>query len=173
MKHAPHITLVAAVSIDGKIARDAKHFPDWTSPEDKKHLHDIEDRSDVMIVGRTTFETARKPLSKRNCIVFTRSVEKAEKKNSLCTFLNPGAVDMIAFCEEHGYTKICLLGGAQTYNYFLERDLIDEIYLTIEPVILGEGLNLFSQAQEPAKQFTLVSTEKLNSTGTILLHYKK
>ena len=30
------ITMLMAVTADGKIARNSSHFPDWTSKEDKK-----------------------------------------------------------------------------------------------------------------------------------------
>jgi dihydrofolate reductase len=76
------------------------------------------------------------------------------------------------FITEHNYKKVCLLGGTQIYSYFLERNLIDEISLTIEPLVFGEGLPLFSCAIEPHR-FALVSTKKLNNKGSLVLHYKR
>jgi dihydrofolate reductase len=41
------------------------------------------------------------------------------------------------------YRNIWLVGGAMLCQRFLELDLVDEIRLTIAPVLLGEGLRLF------------------------------
>lgn len=41
------------------------------------------------------------------------------------------------------YRNIWLVGGAMLCQRFLELGLVDEIKLTIEPVLLGEGLRLF------------------------------
>jgi dihydrofolate reductase len=42
------------------------------------------------------------------------------------------------------YRNIWLVGGAMLCQRFLELGLVDEIRLTIAPVLLGEGLRLFS-----------------------------
>src|SRR2546423_1607198 len=42
------------------------------------------------------------------------------------------------------YSDIWLVGGAISGQSFLRLDLVDEIRLTIAPVLLGGGLRLFS-----------------------------
>ncbi len=42
------------------------------------------------------------------------------------------------------YRNIWLVGGAMLSQRFLELGLVDEIRLTIAPVLLGEGLRLFN-----------------------------
>ena len=42
------------------------------------------------------------------------------------------------------YRNIWLVGGATLCRRFLELDLVDEIRLTIAPVLLGDGLRLFN-----------------------------
>ena len=44
------------------------------------------------------------------------------------------------------YRNIWLVGGAMLCQRFLELGLVDEIRLTIAPVLLGEGLRLFGGA---------------------------
>jgi dihydrofolate reductase len=46
------------------------------------------------------------------------------------------------------YRNIWLVGGAMLCQRFLELDLVDEIKLTIAPVLLGEGLRLFGSLTE-------------------------
>ncbi len=160
---------IAAVTIDGKIALDAGHFSDWTSPEDKEFLHKMLDESDVVVVGNNTYKTAIEPLSKRNCIVFTASVRTSEHKSDILTYCNPASSDCIPLMEK--YKKVAVLGGTQTYTYFLENDLLDELYLTIEPLVFGRGLNLFESEKNIEAHFRLESTKRLNGKGSLLLHY--
>lgn len=169
----PIISAIAAVTIDGKIALGPKHNSSWTSKEDKDFLHAILDKSDVVIVGNNTYKAAKKPLSKRNCLVLTSKVAGAIQKNNNLLFCNPNKINIAELITHLGYKKVALLGGAQTYTYFLSQGLIDNIYLTIEPLVFATGINLFSGKKSYLKKFKLVSVKKLNKKGSILLHYKR
>lgn len=160
---------IAAVTLDGKIALDAGHFSDWTSPEDKTFMRSLLDKSDVIVVGNNTYKTAEKQLSKRNCIVFTTSVETAEHRGDNLTYCNPASSDCIASMQK--YQMVAVLGGTKTYTWFLENDLLDEIYLTIEPLVFGRGLNLFESKKNINAHFRLESTKQLNEKGSTLLYY--
>jgi dihydrofolate reductase len=46
------------------------------------------------------------------------------------------------------YRNIWLVGGAMLSQRFLELALVDEIKLTIAPVLLGEGLRLFGDSRQ-------------------------
>ena len=46
------------------------------------------------------------------------------------------------------YRNIWLVGGAMLCQRFLELGLVDEIKLTVAPVLLGEGLRLFGDSSE-------------------------
>lgn len=162
---------IAAVTIDGKIALHSGHLSDWTSPEDKDFLHDMLDKSDVVVVGNNTYKTAQGPLSKRNCIVFTASVRTSEHKGDLLTYCNPVSSDCVPLIQK--YETVAVLGGTKTYTWFLENELLDELYITIEPVVFGRGLNLFESTKDVLAKFRLESTKKLNEKGTLLLHYAK
>jgi len=49
------------------------------------------------------------------------------------------------------YRNIWLVGGAMLCQSFLELGLVDEIKLTIAPVLLGEGLRLFGGSPTEAR----------------------
>ena len=147
--------MLAAVTLDGKIARSVRGGSSWTSREDKNFLHRELDKCDLIIVGRKTYELAKKPLSKRKCLVMTRKVKGWEKK-----------VKSLTGC-------ICILGGSEIYSYFLKHNLLDEIYLTVEPLVFGTGVPLFDIPLNVPQTFKLVSIKRLNRTGTIVLRYKK
>jgi dihydrofolate reductase len=47
--------------------------------------------------------------------------------------------------------------------------MLDELYLTIEPISFGCGISLFENQQ--TTKWKLRAIKKLNNVGTILLHY--
>ncbi len=168
----PIYSMIVATTIDGKIATHSRQFTSWTSKEDKDFLHKLLDKSDVVVVGNNTYKTAKKPLSKRNCIVLTRGASKAVRKNPRLVFFNPQKENLDRFIKKAGYRRIAVLGGAQSYTYFLEKNLIDEIYLTIEPLVFGRGISMFDGVRASRRYFKLVSVKKLNKKGSLLLHFK-
>ncbi|PIR92327.1 hypothetical protein COU01_02305 [Candidatus Falkowbacteria bacterium CG10_big_fil_rev_8_21_14_0_10_44_15] len=172
-KIKPRYYLIAALSLDGKIAKHARHFTGWTSPADKDFLHARLDASDCVIVGNNTYKTARQPLSKRNCLVFTKSVGAVKQASERCLYVNPAKIDIAKLIKQAGYRQVAILGGTQIFSWFLEKNLLDELYLTIEPVVFGSGLPLFNINLAAVKKFKLASVRRLNSMGTVLLHYTK
>jgi|SRR3989338_1536483 len=163
---------VAAATIDGFIARYPGQSSSWTSKEDHRHLQEMENNADVLLLGRTTYITAKKALSKRNCIVLTSRVKSIKKVNDKLVYINPKKADIEKFVKEKKYGKVCVLGGRGAYNYCLKKKLLDEIWLTVEPLLFGSGIGMFSEGISTGRM-KLVSMKKLNSKGTILLHYKK
>lgn len=176
---------IAAVTIDGKIAHSTKGGSNWTSKEDKAFLHRELDKCDLVIVGNSTYKLAKKPLSKRKCLVFTRKVKGYKKVNEKLAYYNPvtptspppsrGRNKLLPSPwwggQGRGIKKVCILGGAQVYSWFLKRNLIDELFLTIEPIIFGFGLSLFDISLKVPQTYKLVSVKRLNKAGTLILHY--
>jgi dihydrofolate reductase len=168
----PIFSIVAVLSLDGRIARDSKHFTGWSSREDKEFLHSFLDNSDVVVVGRNTWVAARHRLSKRNCVVFTSKVDGVVVKGENLVFFNPRKSDFFDFVSKSGFVKVAVLGGSMVFSYFLDNGLVDNIYLTVEPLVFGSGLCLFDSKFE-IRKFNLVSFKRLNSNGSLLLHYSR
>lgn len=192
---------IAAMTLDGKIAKNKDHLStDWTSKEDRIFMRALLDKCDVIIVGNNTYKTAIKPLSKRNCIVFTKQVpspgegmvrparqrlepkataggERSNngvyRKSENLLYVNPTKVDVKKLITKLGYQKAAILGGAQTYTYCLQNNMMDELYLTVEPTVFGKGIDLFSPSKFSGALFKLISIKKLNAQGSLLLRYKK
>ena len=192
--------MLAAVTLDGKIARSVRGGSSWTSREDKNFLHRELDKCDLIIVGRKTYELAKKPLSKRKCLVMTRKIKGIKEIKPNITYVNPLSIspygihrgrggfflplpegrgrparlrydEVVAGGRRGG--KVCILGGSEIYSYFLKHNLLDEIYLTVEPLVFGAGVPLFDIPLNVPQTFKLVSIKRLNRTGTIVLRYKK
>jgi dihydrofolate reductase len=168
---SPTIIAIAAVTIDGKIALHENQQSDWTSPEDKQALRGLLDETDIIAIGHKTYLIHEERLAERKCIVFTRTVTelKQQSKNVLlCNLDNVSPREVLS-----PYRLVALLGGGQMYTHFLEHDLIDELQLTIEPIVFGNGLNLFEGSPSSIRRPQLVSIRELNQHGTVLLHYRK
>jgi len=67
--------------------------------------------------------------------------------------------------------NIWLMGGGELARSFLQADLVDEMYLGVVPVLLGEGLPLFPSGF-PQRDFALLENHTY-SKGMIALKYKR
>lgn len=123
---------------------------------------------DAVIVGRNTFEMAESRLRKRNTFVLSRQQSYIRRENSV-TWIHPEQHDISQILTDANHQNIAILGGREVYTWAIENGLFDELFLTIEPIILGEGIRFLSTVSE--KNLELRSSTILNPRGTILLHY--
>jgi dihydrofolate reductase len=161
------IIMMMAVTVDGKIAKNDSHFPDWTSTEDKKYFARISKECGVVIMGEKTFDTFPSPLKDRLSVVFTLNPERLEQENVKWVSGEPGSV--VEELEKMGFQSAILGGGSGINTLFLKNKLIDEIILTVEPKIFGIGLSLFNEDFDI--NLELLEMEKLNE-NSIALKYK-
>lgn len=180
----PKYTAFAAITLDGKIARKKNELSfNWTSKEDQKIFQAQLKKFDAVVVGRHTFQTAKARLLKRNTIVLTSLVKTAEETYPHVWMVNYKKVNLKKFIGSLKFNNIAILGGGKVYGYCLQNKLLDELYLTIEPIVFGKGINFFAsfspsplqkgRAREGFKTFKLLSIKKLNKQGSILLRYIK
>ncbi len=156
-----------AMTADGKIAKDKTQFADWTSREDKKLFVEISKSCGVIMMGENTFNTFPSPLKDRLNVVFTEDLNKPETAGVKWASGEPKTV--LEELEKMGYTSVLLGGGSFLNSLFLEKKLISEIVLTIEPKIFGAGLSLFNRDLDA--DLKLLEVKNLNE-NTIMLHYQ-
>jgi dihydrofolate reductase len=63
-----------------------------------------------------------------------------------------------------------VVGGAHIATSFLKEQLIDELWLTIEPKIFGVGGNFVIEEKLDIK-LQLISCERVNLQGTLITIY--
>ena len=162
-----YIAFVAA-SVDGRISLTCKTAPRWTSPEDWQFFQKSLSRFDAVVVGRNTYMAAADQLRKRNTFVLSSRPKTFTRRGSV-TFVNPANVSLAKLLQV--YQTVAVLGGGTVYGFMLEHGLLNEIFITIEPLIFGRGKNMFigNRRTAPVK---LLSIKKLNRAGTLLLHYQ-
>jgi dihydrofolate reductase len=67
--------------------------------------------------------------------------------------------------------NILIFGSPRASHSLLEAGLVDEFWLFVNPVLLGEGIPLFKGVNELVKLRLIES--KTFSSGVIALHYAK
>jgi dihydrofolate reductase len=137
------VTLLMAITLDGKIAKSPDHYPDWTAKKDKKLFAEISKRAGVVIMGSKTFDTFGNPLPDRKNIVLTRKKNRTSEWENL-VYSDKKPPEILRDLAAEGFSDVVLAGGATVNSLFAEEKLIDEIIVTISPRIFGYGLSLFS-----------------------------
>ncbi len=136
------VILIAAVSADGKIAQSSDQLSlDWTSKEDLRFFVEKTKEIGVVIMGRKTFDTIGKPLKDRQLIVMTRSPEEQETMEGV-EFTSETPHEILERLEGLGLKSVVLAGGSSIYSKFLYDNLVTDVYLTIEPILFGQGVPL-------------------------------
>ena len=152
-----HVFLIAALTADGFIAEESDQVSTaWTSEADKKFFRDRTKQAGVMILGRKTYQTIGRPLPGRLMVVMSRDGESGQSSNwpvlseiqaskGEVVFTNASPAQIIRRLEKLGYAEAAICGGSTIYTIFMKERFIETLYLTIEPVIFGEGVKLFNQ----------------------------
>ncbi|HSW85153.1 MAG TPA: dihydrofolate reductase family protein [Candidatus Saccharimonadales bacterium] len=171
-----HVTLAYVMSLDGKITKgDNPNMNEFSSDEDHTHFKQLVHASDVIIVGRNTYEAAKpKPEPGRLRIVFTSQPERyqAEAVPGQIEFIKTSPAEIIKRLAEEGRQKVLLASGPEISTEFLQNGLVDEIYITIEPLIFGAGKPTFISDQPLDTKLELIDEKLLNNHGTLLVHYR-
>ncbi|MBQ6450256.1 dihydrofolate reductase [bacterium] len=174
--------LIVASSLDGYIAQSRQQVSTaWTSREDRQFFAKISRQIGVLIMGAPTYATIGRPLPERQIIVMCRPGECSElpevterevQLNTVWRSDSRAPADLLAVLESQGLRQVAICGGARVYQSFLTANLVDELYVTIEPVFLGGGIKLTPDGMVSALQrFEVV--EKIDlSTQTTVWHLK-
>jgi len=144
-KQRPKISVYIALSIDGYIARKDNSL-DWLDrvggfDEDygfKNMLAGI----DTLIIGRKTYEVASTvpdPYPGKRVIVLSHSLNSVKAGMEI---YREDLEELLEKLHSEGARHIWVDGGS-TISQFLHLQLVDEMTLSIIPIVLGSGLPLF------------------------------
>lgn len=170
----PEVILLVAMSTDGFITPlDQEKLPSttWTSPEDKQFFTEKTKAIGALIMGSKTFETIGRALPGRRSVVMTSRPESfSEFSDPNLFFTSKSPEEILTELSKQGVKQVALCGGASIYNLFLQKGLVDKMFVTVEPQSFGGGVKLFSE--EIITRFKLLKQNKLNEKGTLLLEYQ-
>ena len=165
------VFIIAALTADGFISRNPGHSPlQWRSQGDKQFFIARTKEAKVVVMGLNTAKTSKRPMPDRLNIIYAVNKEELphwkEFEGWEVTQKDPAV--LVQELSERGYDQVAICGGSTIYAMFMRAGVVNTLYLTMEPVLFGQGMNLFNQ--EVDKRLTLVSTTKLED-NTLLLEY--
>ncbi len=147
----PTVTLHVVSSLDGFIARNDNSVSWLNSSGDVYEAGVSEDSAeevvkaiDCFVLGSRTYEHALQlgwPYGETPTVVVTNRELPATR-----TSVEFYSGDLKRLVDERlapRYGNIWLVGGAMLCQSFLRLGLVDEIILSIAPILLGDGLSLF------------------------------
>ena len=144
------VILIAAVTVDGYIARHNLEITDWS--QDLK-LFKVQTMGYPVIMGSNTFETLGNELDGRENIIVGR-------------IDNPSQVLSNIKAE-----KCFVIGGGKTYLRFLKH--ITDLFITPHPYVFGSGVPLFSGKNIPEVRLDFQRLLEVNkSRGIFQYQYK-
>jgi dihydrofolate reductase len=175
----PTVTLHMVSSLDGIIAKRDNSVSWLDSSEDiyEQGVSDDSDDEDVEVIdcfvlGSRTYEHALElgwPYGDTPTVVLTNR-ELPATRNSV-EFYSGDLERLVSEAIAPRYENVWLVGGAMLCQNFLKLDLVDEIRLSIIPVLLGDGLRLFDNSDTEMRwQLKNVVAYK---TGVVELLYRR
>ena len=166
----PKIIAIAACSIDGFIARADDELISWSSKEDKRLFAEETRKARVVIMGSRTFQTLPRPLDSRLNIILTSHTQDCTDIPGQLEFINLLPEQVAHELGRRNFQTAFVCGGARTYTEFLKMQLLDELWLTVEPVIFGKGIAIFNETVYGVAN-RLIDTRQLNR-DTVHLRYQ-
>lgn len=169
------VSLIAVMSLNGKITKGDLPPSDWASSEDQSFFGQMIDKHNFIVMGRKTYLQSKEKIKLQKGklrIVLTKNPNHFQNEvvAGQLEFSSEGPKELIQRISKLGCTELLLVGGSHINSAFLGADLITDWFLTIEPLIFDSGLNLFSQ-KKSFKKLQLHSVKQLNSNGSLLLHF--
>ena len=149
----PRVTLHMVSSLDGFIARrdNSVSWLEYNGSVYEAGVSISEEEAaafvkkiDCYVMGSRTYEHALElgwPYGNTPCIVVTGRQLKPAKAS--VEFYSGDLRELVEMKLAQRFQNIWLVGGALLSRRFLQLGLVNEIRLTLAPVLLGDGLRLF------------------------------
>jgi dihydrofolate reductase len=169
------------MSLDG-FFEGPNHELDWFVVDEEffAYARDMLRGVDTILFGRKTYqhmadywpsapaEEIADQMNNLPKIVFSRTLESAEWQNS--TLVKNDAVAEISKLKQLPGKDMVILGSASLASFLLQRGLIDEYRVILNPVLLGSGNPLFQDVKQRLR-LKLSRTEWFGS-GVVVLYYQ-
>lgn len=157
------------MSLDGFIEGPNGEF-DWCFVDQDYGMTNFLKHVDAIFFGRKSYELALKmgpnPYPNMTKYVFSRRLNSVDG----ATLIKNKVGEKVKEIKRQKGMDMWLFGGAELANSLLNLGLVDELHLSIHPILLGGGKPLFKHADKRVK-LKLIDT-KTYSTGLVQLSYE-
>lgn len=168
-----------AASLDGFIAReddDLSWLEDETLkiPSEDYGYQEFFNSIDTIVLGRRTYETisnfSKWPYANKRVVVLSHApLTLLGDTSTMVESASLRPEELVSYLKNTGSEKVYVDGG-KTIQSFLEAGFIDEITLTIIPILLGRGIPLFN-SQSKECRLDLVH-QKTYKNGYVQVRYR-
>ncbi|PSR14724.1 MAG: dihydrofolate reductase [Bacteroidetes bacterium] len=168
------VILYIATSLDGYIAQpnDDLAFLDIVAREGEDYGYfGFVETVDTMIMGRRTYDWVLQqvpelPHPDLQNIIITRTARPGVANTSFYAGPLP---ELIANLKKKPGKHIFCNGGAEVVNELLRHQLIDELIISVVPILVGNGIKLFQDGR-PVQRLHCLGA-KTFASGLVQLHY--
>jgi len=183
-----HLTLDGVMQAPGRSdedCRDQFEYGGWAMPyndaEQMKAVGESMARTGAILLGRRTYEDFYKVWPKRTDNPFTPVLNNTLKYVASRTLKEPlpwmnsqllagSAEENVARLRTEQGKDIVVLGSGSLLQSLLRHNLVDELMLTINPIVLGTGRRLFADGIGP-ERLRLVNSAT-TTKGVIVTTYQ-
>lgn len=175
------IKLYIAQSIDGFIATPSGSV-EWLNSESDTEVDenaygysDFYKSIDTTLMGYNTYKEILNfgipfPYSDKKNFVFSRSHKELDENP--VEFITENVVEFISDLKNLKGKDIWLVGGSEINKLLLNKNLIDEIIITIKSTILGKGIPLFANGTD-LKNFNFSSAKMFDNNFVEIIMSRK
>lgn len=168
------VRAVLAISADNSIGQGLD-VPRWNSDEDWENFNRQRVWSDAIVMGRKTFEVNhfRRTIDpdKPRIVMTTHPDDYAQLAEEGLEFTDETPEEILDNLVRRGKKHVMIAGGVTVYCAFLKANLVDELYVTEEPVEIGGVAKMPDDFTKPFGDW--IRSQRLNETGTVLKQYKR
>ncbi|MEP7376841.1 MAG: dihydrofolate reductase [Chitinophagaceae bacterium] len=165
--------LIFVSTLDGKVTKwGESHVKSWSSHQDQDYYKKTLNESRLIVMGSNTFNVGSFPFLNHQLIVMTGHPGKYKNLNNSgqVEFTNESPAQLTDRFKSKGYEHMLVVGGPHVATSFLKEQLIDELWLTLEPKIFGTGANFATDVKLDIN-LRLLHFEKVNEQGTLITKY--
>lgn len=170
--------LYMAMTANGLITKEDDDTS-WVTKTEWKSLNGMIRKYGNMIIGRRTYEImvksgefTRSKLDKVNTIVVTHQTltPPFTIHDSRYVSIATSPRQALTILKQKGHKTVMLCGGGGLNASFMKERLVNELYLDVEPLLLGKGIKLFAES-DFAVRLRLKEVKRL-SQNEVQLWYK-
>ncbi len=185
-----HLIQFMHVSLDGFVAGTQGEM-DWIHVDDEifEYVGETTNRADMALYGRNTYNmmeaywpnAASQPNASKHDIEHSNWYNKVPKivlshrmqsdQGKKVTVVSDNLKSKITEFKKQAQKNIIIFGSPGATHSLMAENLIDEFWLFVNPVLIGNGIPMFKNISERTK--LELKTCKQFSSGVVCLHYIK
>lgn len=159
-----------AISLDGFIAKKDGDSFTWVNQEDETRYQREVERCGFVLVGRKTFEQFREDFDRPGVVTFVCTNQPGFEDSDAIKYLSGSGQEIRQKLEYFGCKEVIVCGGGDLNGKLAADGVIDEIVISVQPAVLGEGIPLFG-SYKPALKLELLSSNE-DIPGVVQNHYR-